>query len=99
MTIIKFIKKTVFNLGFILFSCCAFAQGSDEWVKPASDLVDSLNSGLIKIGAPVLGVAIIIYGLSMAFSDDIKWRRMFTLVVAGALVFSGPTILTALLTK
>ena len=82
--------------GLLFKANLALAQSS-EWVRPASDLVDNLNSGLVKLGIPVLGVAIIGTGLAMAFAEQPNVRRIVTIVVAGVLITAGPTILNAFL--
>ncbi|NVK20561.1 MAG: TrbC/VirB2 family protein [Methylocystaceae bacterium] len=74
------------------------AHASDaEWVKPGTDLIATLESGFVQLGAGALGVAIIIYGLYTTFTGEPNWKRLAGMVFGGACVFFGPDILIALL--
>lgn len=80
----------------LLTSDFAMAQSSD-WVKPAGDLIGDLQSGLIQIGIPVVGLGIIILGIWAAITGRIDWMRMAMIAMAGLLITAGPTIMGALL--
>ncbi|MCV0423986.1 MAG: TrbC/VirB2 family protein [Roseibium sp.] len=78
----------------LLFPTCAMAQ---DWSAPATGMLESLESGLINIAAPVIGVGVIIYGIWAMVTGRIDIMRLAQLVGAGALVIFGPTALRALL--
>lgn len=93
MRIKKNVKKIALTLNFFIISCHAFAQGSSEWVRPASDMIENLESGLVTIGVPIIGIAIVGTGLMMATAERPNWARVGTIFIAGCLVTAGPTIL------
>lgn len=78
------------------FSLAAWANDAD-WIKPGTDLVERLESGGVQLGAGVIGVGIIAYGLVTSLSGEINWRRLGGMVFGGVCVFFGPEILVALL--
>lgn len=85
---------TVFLSAPMLFPARAMAA---DWSEPATSMLESLESGLISIAAPVIGVGVIIYGIWAMVSGRIDIMRLAQLVVAGAIVIFGPTLLRTLL--
>jgi hypothetical protein len=84
----------LFLAASLLFPARAMAQ---DWSAPATGMLESLESGLINIAAPVIGVGVIIYGIWAMVTGRIDIMRLAQLVGAGALVIFGPTALRALL--
>ncbi|WP_268957495.1 TrbC/VirB2 family protein [Roseibium aggregatum] len=78
----------------MLFPARALAQ---DWSAPATSMLESLESGLVSVAAPVIGVGVIIYGIWAMVTGRIDIMRLAQLVGAGALVIFGPTALRALL--
>ncbi|MCR9284845.1 MAG: TrbC/VirB2 family protein [Rhodobacteraceae bacterium] len=78
----------------MLFPTRAMAQ---DWSAPATSMLQSLESGLVSVAAPVIGVGVIIYGIWAMVTGRIDIMRLAQLVGAGALVIFGPTALRALL--
>ncbi|TYC64001.1 TrbC/VirB2 family protein [Rhodobacterales bacterium] len=78
----------------LLFPARAMAQ---DWSAPATSMLESLESGLVSIAAPVIGVGVIVYGIWAMVSGRIDIMRLAQLVVAGAIVIFGPTLLRTLL--
>lgn len=68
-----------------------------DWSAPATTMLDSLESGLVSIAAPIIGIGVIAYGIWAMVSGRIDIMRLAQLVVAGALVIFGPTLLRTLL--
>lgn len=75
----------------------ALAAGSADWVAPATGLIESLESGLVKIGMAVLGVGVIIVGLVACLTSRMEWSKFGYVVIGGLLVMTGPAALRALL--
>ena len=78
----------------LLFPARAMAQ---DWSAPATSMLESLESGLVSIAAPVIGVGVIVYGIWAMVSGRIDIMRLAQLVVAGGIVIIGPTLLRTLL--
>ena len=83
-----------FAIAPMLFPARALAQ---DWSAPATSMLESLESGLVSVAAPVIGVGVIIYGIWAMVTGRIDIMRLAQLVGAGALVIFGPTALRALL--
>lgn len=75
----------------------AMAVGGDEWVQPATGFLETLESGLVKIGSVVVGLGVIIVGLLAAAMGKMAWDRFGYVVLGGLLVMTGPAALRALL--
>jgi type IV secretory pathway VirB2 component (pilin) len=84
----------IFAAASMLFPARAMAQ---DWSAPATSMLQSLESGLVSVAAPVIGVGVIIYGIWAMVTGRIDIMRLAQLVGAGALVIFGPTALRALL--
>lgn len=82
------------TIASMLFPARALAQ---DWSAPATSMLESLESGLVSVAAPVIGVGVIIYGIWAMVTGRIDIMRLAQLVGAGALVIFGPTALRALL--
>ena len=75
----------------------ALAQGSDEWVKPATDLIDTLKSGVVVIGTALVGIAVMGYGIYTIWGDNPNFKRLAMIVLGGAMIVAGPHIMAGLL--
>ena len=75
----------------------AQVMAASDWSAPATTMLQSLESGLVSVAAPVIGVGVIIYGIWAMVTGRIDIMRLAQLVGAGALVIFGPTALRALL--
>jgi conjugal transfer pilus assembly protein TraA len=75
----------------------AFAQSSDEWVKPASDLIDALRSGLVTAGALIVGLAVVARGIWIAMSGNPEWQKIGMIIMGGVMIMAGPKVMAALL--
>ncbi len=73
------------------------SANSDEWIKPATGLIDALRSGLVKIGALVVGLAIVGRGIFMALSGNPDWSKIGIMILGGIFIMAGPTAIAALL--
>jgi len=74
----------------------AHAQ-SVAWVQETTTLLSVMESGLVQIGAPVVGIGIIIVGAFAAFSGRLEWNKAAWVLFGGLLIVSGPTALRLLL--
>jgi len=68
-----------------------------DWDEPVTTMFDSLESGLVSIAAPIIGIGVILYGIWAMVTGRIDIMRLAQLVGAGALVIFGPTLLRTLL--
>ncbi|WP_460077672.1 hypothetical protein, partial [Roseibium sp. ROS1] len=59
---------------------------AQDWSAPATSMLESLESGLVSVAAPVIGVGVIIYGIWAMVTGRIDIMRLAQLVGAGALV-------------
>lgn len=74
----------------------ALAQSSD-WVQPGIGLLEALESGLVKIGAIAVGIAIIVLGLLACFTQRMEWNKFGFILIGGLMVMAGPAMLRMLL--
>ena len=81
----------------ILVPEVALAQGSDEWVKPATDLIDTLRSGVVLIGTGLVGIAVMGYGIYTIWGDNPNFKRLGMIVLGGAMIVAGPYVMAGLL--
>lgn len=81
----------------LMFANIALAAGNADWVQPATDLIESLESGLVKIGTVVVGVGVIIVGLVACFSNQMNWDKFGYVLMGGILIMTGPAAVRALL--
>lgn len=95
----KKILLSVFALAtlFTAFPELAHAEGSADWIKPASTIIDTLQSGFVKLGAGVIGVGIIIFGLVTTLTGEGNWKKLGVMIIGGVLIFFGPEIAVSLL--
>lgn len=72
------------------------ALAAEDWTAPISSFIETLTSGLGRIGAGVLGLGIIALGLWAAATGRMDWNRFTFALIGGLLVMVGPTIVAAL---
>ena len=75
----------------------ALAATGEAWADPALEVIGVLESGLVKIGAMVIGIGIIAFGAWGALTARIEWSRFGFILTGGLLVVAGPTMIRALL--
>ncbi len=94
-------KKLISCLFFLTVTLphLALAQSSPngDWIKPASDLANTLQSGLVQIGGPIIGIGVIALGLWAGIAGRLEWQRVGFILLGGLLVTVGPAVVTALL--
>lgn len=73
------------------------AADNADWVQPATKLMSTLESGLVKIGAAGIGVGIIVIGLIACITSRLEWNKFGIVLIGGLLVMTGPAALRALL--
>lgn len=78
----------------LLASHPAFAAA--EWTDPIVTFIESLTSGLGRIGTLVLGLGIIVIGLWAAITGRMDWNRFAFALIGGLLVMVGPSIVSTL---
>ena len=75
----------------------AFAAGNADWVQPATDLIQNLENGLVKIGTVVVGVGVIIVGLVACVTNRMDWNKFGYVLMGGVLIMTGPAAVRTLL--
>lgn len=75
----------------------ALAAADADWVQPATKLMATLESGLVKIGAAGIGVGVIVIGLIACLTAKLEWNKFGLVLIGGLLVMTGPAALRALL--
>ena len=80
-----------------LWITSAHAQSQEEWVKPASALLEALESGFVQIGAIGIGIAVIAFGIWTTFTGEPNWKKLFGMIFGGILIMTGPEAIRALL--
>lgn len=94
----KLIQKIVFTFLVTLpFDALAQSSGSGDWIEPASGLAESLQSGLVQVGGPIIGIGIVVIGLWAGITGRMPWERVGMVVIGGLLITVGPATITALL--
>ena len=96
--------KTMLNRAFLLavmvglfLPDAALAAADADWVQPATKLMSTLESGLVKIGAAGIGIGIIIIGLIACITTKLEWNKFGLVLMGGLLVMTGPAALRTLL--
>ncbi len=93
----KTIHSLVVFAAVLLITKIAIAAGDADGVQPATDLIESLESGLVKIGTVVVGVGVIIVGLVACLTSRMDWSKFGYVLMGGILIMTGPTAVRALL--
>lgn len=83
----------------MLIPTIAFAAGDAEWAKPVTGMIEILESGLVQIGIPVVGIAVLIYGISQLFVEQLNLKRVGVIIFAGLCISIGPATMLALLSS
>ncbi len=65
----------IFAIAPMLFPTRALAQ---DWSAPATSMLESLESGLVSVAAPVIGVGVIIYGIWAMVTGRIDIMRLLS---------------------
>ena len=88
---------TAFFLTLLIAASPVLAANGEAWADPALEVIGVLESGLVKIGAMVIGIGIIAFGAWGALTARIEWSRFGFILTGGLLVVAGPTMIRALL--
>lgn len=75
----------------------AQTSGSGDWVRPATGLMTTLESGLVKIGSAGIGIGIIFLGLVACITARMEWNKFAYVLLGGLFIMAGPAALRALL--
>ena len=90
------LSGAVSALATVVSSTIAWAQSS-EWVKPATDLFDNLEVGLVDIGAVIVGIGIIANGIYATATGKLQFEQLAFRILGGLMIVAGPTAIRALL--
>lgn len=88
------LKLFTFLTSFLLASN---AYANEDWVKPASKIIELLEDGLVQLGAGAVGLGIIGFGLYTVFTGEGNWKKLGVIFAGGICVFFGPAIAVTLL--
>jgi type IV secretion system protein VirB2 len=91
----RHLSKLIFALTVMLPNY-ALAQ-SANWIEPASKLAETLQSGLVQIGGPIVGIGVVVIGIWAGVTGRMQWERVGMVIVGGLLITVGPATITALL--
>lgn len=88
--------------GIVVFPRAAVAAANSDWVKPGIGLVETLQSGLVTVGALLVGLAVVGFAIYTAVQSvlgdgRVNWGKLFTIIIAGVLIMAGPSMLAMLL--
>ena len=83
-------------LAVVLTPPAARGAGDSKWIDPATGLLDDLTAGLIKIGMPLLGIAVIALGIWAAFQGRMDFMRVAVLIFAGFMIALGSDVVANL---
>ena len=75
----------------------AWAAASDDWTKPAEGIIDTLRSGAVRLGAGLIGLSVIGYGLWTIASGQPNLARVAVMIFGGLCVMAGPAMIEAIL--
>lgn len=75
----------------------AHAAASADWIKPATTLVETLRTGVVQIGAALVGLGIVAIGVWMGISGRGEWSRLGYAIAGGILIMAGPEAIATLL--
>ncbi|MCF8482153.1 MAG: TrbC/VirB2 family protein [Rhodospirillum sp.] len=73
------------------------AMAADDWAAPGVSLAESLESGMVKIGAALIGLGIIVVGFILVMTQRMQADKIGYVIAGGILIMAGPTMLRALL--
>jgi hypothetical protein len=90
----KLVLRSVLALAAVALLADPTLAADADWIKPAEEGVKSLTSSLISVGAPLIGLSLIGYGLWAAMTQRLDWARIWVFFIAGLLVTVGPTAIT-----
>ncbi|KZK87624.1 hypothetical protein PsW64_00921 [Pseudovibrio sp. W64] len=87
------VKLVVFAV-LLLNPTIAFA-GAD-WASPVVTTFGFLESGMVQIGAVVVGLGVVAFGAWSAMSGSMRWERLVNYVIAAIIIVAAPTAIRAL---
>jgi len=81
----------------VAFPNAVKATSSGDWTKPATGIIDTLSSGLVTIGALVVGLAVVGYGIWQALQPEPNFKRLGMIIFGGVCIMAGPQAVAAIL--
>lgn len=84
-------------LAVTLLSNHAFAAAEDEWVQPGVNIIEALRSGVVTIGALVVGLGVMVVGVWACATLRMEWSKLGYVLIGGILIMAGPQMVAALL--
>jgi len=89
---------TILGVYIVLLSGDALAaSASSDWVKPGVSIVESLRSGVVTIGALVVGLGVMVVGIWACVTLRMEWSKLGYVGFGGLLIMAGPQMVAALL--
>lgn len=73
------------------------AASSSDWVQPAVTIIESLRSGVVTVGALLVGLCIMFVGVWACISLNMDWKKLGYVGFGGVLIMAGPQAIAALL--
>ncbi|WNZ53987.1 TrbC/VirB2 family protein (plasmid) [Microbulbifer sp. MKSA007] len=74
----------------------AIAYAGADWANPAVTTFGYLESGMVQIGAVVVGLGVVAFGAWSAMSGSMRWERLVNYVIAAIIIVAAPTAIRAL---
>jgi hypothetical protein len=92
LTILILATSILFPAGNVLA-----AANSGDWVKPGVSIIEGLQSGVVTIGALVIGLGVMVVGVWACATLRMEWSKLGYVLIGGILIMAGPTMVNALL--
>lgn len=74
----------------------AIAYAGAEWASPVVTTFGFLESGMVQIGAVVVGLGVVAFGAYSAMFGSMRWERLVNYVIAAIIIVAAPTAIRAL---
>ena len=74
----------------------AFAQ-SDDWIRPAVDIIDSLILGIRLFAGGLMGAGVLIIAIQAFTTGNINWSWAISLIAGGIMIALGQVAITTLI--
>lgn len=86
-------------IAFVMFVApeLAWAAGDDAWVQPGVEAAENVESGLVTLGAVLVGIGVIVVGIVACVMGKLEWNRLIYAIIGGILIMAGPAIVRALI--
>ncbi|SFU15602.1 TrbC/VIRB2 family protein [Pseudovibrio denitrificans] len=74
----------------------AIAYAGAEWASPVVTTFGYLESGMVQIGAVVVGLGVVAFGAYSAMFGNMRWERLINYVIAAIIIVAAPAAIRAL---